>query len=156
MLIKQGTHVAFRPGVPISETLEEIDMIYSKIKAIGPIEPDQLKSVFILKALGKHYDQLQSQIMSLTNVPNFTSDILVNRMLQEEMFIRGREDAGHSNPTALITQSKPRNRPSIIWSSLQMLFVFLWVNYCAPSSTEPHEALREYLHAICVLYIHGP
>jgi hypothetical protein len=47
----------------------------------------------------------------MTNNPNFASDFLVHRMLQEEALIRGHENTGQSTSTALVAQTRSRTRP---------------------------------------------
>jgi transposase InsO family protein len=114
MLIKRGMEQCFRPGVPLSQTLGEIDSIVERIKATGPIDPDELKAAFIINALGEFYDQLQSNVQSLTNTASFCSDHVVQRVLQEEDLIRNREGhAAQNSSTALAAQSagKARVRP---------------------------------------------
>ena len=55
LLIEKVMKIEFVPGTHIAQTWDEIDMLIKKIKAIGPLNYDQLKTAIAIKALGRHY-----------------------------------------------------------------------------------------------------
>ena len=61
-LIAKAFNTRFRPGTAMSQVIEEINSLHTRILAIGPLDGDHLRTVFLLNALGEHYPQLQSMI----------------------------------------------------------------------------------------------
>jgi len=94
LLIEKVMKIEFCPGTRIAQTWDEIDTLIEKIKAIGPLDYDQLKTAIAIKALGRHYEHLQSHIQSITKQPNFSVADVASRLLQEDDHIRNREDQG--------------------------------------------------------------
>jgi len=80
LLIEKAMKIRFRPGMPPTQTWDEIDTIMEKIKAIGPIDYDQLKTAFAIHALTDHYGSLQSTVQSITKRDNFTVSDVANRI----------------------------------------------------------------------------
>ena len=81
LLIKKVMKIEFCPGTRIAQTWDEIDTLIEKIKAIGPLDYDQLKTAIAIKALGRHYEHLQSHIQSITKQPNFSVADVASRLL---------------------------------------------------------------------------
>lgn len=94
LLIEKVMKMEFCPGTRIAQTWDEIDTVIEKIKAIGPLDYDQLKTAVVIKALGRHYEHLQSQIQSITRQPNFSVTDVAARLLQEDDHIRNHEEQG--------------------------------------------------------------
>ena len=112
LLIQHAMNIRFRPGTSLTKTLNEIDAISDTIKAIGPFGHDQLRMAFVIHALGDFYKNLQSIVQSITKIPNFTHNDVVQCIHEEEDLIRNRE--GHADvpsATALVSQSGIRSRP---------------------------------------------
>ena len=106
LLIQRAMNIRFRLGTSLTKTLNEIDAISDTIKAIGPFGHDQLRTAFVIHALGDFYENLQSIVQSITKIPNFTHNDVVQRIHEEEDLIRNRE--GHADipsATALVSQS---------------------------------------------------
>ena len=61
----------------MSQVVDEIDALHARIVAIGPLDDDILRTVFLINALGKHYPQLQSYIKATSDSPNFSSDTVL-------------------------------------------------------------------------------
>ena len=112
LLIQHAMNIHFQPGTSLTKTLNEIDAISDTIKAIGPFGHNQLRTAFIIHALGDFYENLQSIVQSITKIPNFTHNNVVQCIHEEEDLIRNRE--GHADvpsATALVSQSGTRSRP---------------------------------------------
>ena len=121
LLIERAMKIRFRPGVPLTQTWDEIDTITEKIKAIGPIDYDQLKTAFAIHALADHYGNLQSTVQAITKQDKFSASDVAKRISEEEDLIRNRDDQNTLAPsTAFATPStttpatanatKPRTR----------------------------------------------
>ena len=87
LLIEKVMKVNFCPGTHISQTWDEIDILIERIKAIGPLGYDQLKTAVAIKALGRHYENLQSTIQSITKQLNFLVNNIANCLLEEDNHI---------------------------------------------------------------------
>jgi len=77
ILIAKALNLRFRPGTSMSQVVDEIDALHARIVAIGPLDDDLLRTVFLINALGKHYPQLQSYIQATSDSPNFSSDTVL-------------------------------------------------------------------------------
>jgi hypothetical protein len=95
----------------MSHVIEEIDSLHTRILAIGPLDGDHLRTVFLVNALGEHYPQLQSMIQGSYDNPSFSSHTVVRAIQHEEDLIRNREEQGLQAPsTALAAQSRTRSK----------------------------------------------
>jgi hypothetical protein len=66
---------------------------------------------FIIHALGNFYGSLQSNVQSITKVPTFTHDDVVQRILYEEELIHNRKDHDAQTMTsALASQACAKTR----------------------------------------------
>src|SRR5260221_6660343 len=92
LLIEKAMKIRFRPGVLLTQTWDEIDTITEKIKAIGPIDYDQLKTAFAIHALADHYSNLQSTVQAMTKQDKFTVSDVSKRITEEEDLIRNRDE----------------------------------------------------------------
>ena len=113
LLIEKVMKIEFVPGTRIAQTWDEIDTLIEKIKAIGPLDYDQLKTAIAIKALGRHYENLQSNIQSITKQPNFSVADVASRLLQEDDHIRNREDFCLYLPRSLL---KPLPQGVVHWA----------------------------------------
>jgi len=110
-LITKAFNTRFRPGTAMSQIIEEIDSLHTRILAIGPLNGDHLCTVFLLNALGKHYPQLQSMIQASHDNPSFSSHTVVRAIQHEEDLIWNCEEQGLQVPsTALAAQMCPRSK----------------------------------------------
>jgi hypothetical protein len=113
LLLVKAMKLQFRPGVPLSQTLDEIETVFEKIKAIGPLDYDQFKIAVAIHALGNHYPNLQSTIISITKQENFSVDDVARCIFEEDDLIRNREYQELLTPsTALASQVRGRTRPT--------------------------------------------
>jgi len=94
LLIKKVMKIEFCPGTCIAQTWDEIDMVIKKIKAISPLDYDQLKTAIAIKALGRHYKHLQSQIQSITRQQKISVVDVASCLLQEDDHIHNHEEQG--------------------------------------------------------------
>lgn len=118
LLVEQVMKIEFSPGTRIAQTWDAIDSLIDKAKAIGPLDYDKLKAAVVIKALGRHYEQLQSSIQSITKQDNFSLKDVAKRLLEEDELIRNREAQGLvPSISALASQtSAPRARARAICS----------------------------------------
>ena len=116
LLIDKVMKIEFCPGTRFAQTWNEIDMLVERIKAIGPLDYDQLKTALAIKALGRYYESLQLTIKSITKQPVFSVKDVSDRLLEEDNHVRNREAQGFL-PTASAFASqtnalKARTRPT--------------------------------------------
>jgi hypothetical protein len=76
--------------------------------SVGPIDPDQLMTVFLINAMSEDFSHLQSNMQAMTKEPNFSSSDIINRLQEEESVIRRRAEQGSlptSDASALVATS---------------------------------------------------
>lgn len=113
LLLVKVMEAQFRPGVPLSQTWDEIETAFEKIEAIGPPDCDQLKIAVAIHALGNRYPNLRSTILSITKQENFSIDDVARRIFEEDDLIRNREYQELFTPSAaLVSQVRRRTRPT--------------------------------------------
>jgi transposase InsO family protein len=88
---------------------------------MGKLSDDDIMSMLILNAMNTNFGPLQHSISSLSNSPNFNSELMSRRVLDEDAFILRRTEAGQSaNPYTLSPSTvsstafaalSPRDRP---------------------------------------------
>ena len=109
LLLEKAIRTEFTPGVRLTQTWDELDTLIRRIKAIGALDYDRLQIACAIKGLGKHYENLQSILQSITNMPNFTIKDIHRRIAEEDQLIRSREEQGLlPSSAALISQTKTR------------------------------------------------
>jgi hypothetical protein len=72
----------------IRDSLAEIRTYHRRILAMGELKEDVLFAVLLLNSMKKHFGPLQQSILFST--PNLTSEIIITRLLEEEMLIHRR------------------------------------------------------------------
>ena len=70
-LITKVFNTCFRPSIPMSHVIEELDSLHTRILTIGPLDSDHLRTAFLVNALGEHYPHLQSMIRNSYENPSF-------------------------------------------------------------------------------------
>jgi len=98
-LITKAFNTRFCPGTAMTHIIEEIDLLHTTILAIGPLNGDHLRTVFLINALGKHYPQLQSMIQGSYDNPSFSSRTVVQAIQHEEDLIHNHEEQGLQAPS---------------------------------------------------------
>src|SRR6266849_5256088 len=88
VLMTQAMNTRFRPDVPISKTIDNIRALHKRITQMGPIDDDQLHTIFLVNALNDNFESVQSNIIGLAEELNFTLKAIVCRLLQEDQLIR--------------------------------------------------------------------
>lgn len=113
LLLVKVMKIEFHLSTPLSQTWDEMDTILEKIKAIGPFDHDVFRTAVIIHALGdSYYDNLRLDILSITKQPDFSYDDVVQRIRQEDVLIRIREDRVPPSSTDLVRQAMTRTRPT--------------------------------------------
>ena len=103
VLLKKVLEICFMPDVPLSKMILEISSLYKRIVAMGPINNDKLKSVLLINALNDHFENIQSNLMSLTNDPSFNSKTITCHLEQEEGLIKQHTEQGTPHTTTALT-----------------------------------------------------
>jgi hypothetical protein len=109
VLIKKAMEIRFRPDVPLSETVDEIYALHTKIVNMGPIDDDELLEIFLLNALNDNFENIQSYLMSIADDPSFSSETIERRLRLEGSLIRIR--AEKTLQTSSTSQGRARSRP---------------------------------------------
>jgi len=113
LLMEKAIRTEFTPGTRLAQTWDELDTLMRKIKAMGPLDYDQLQIACAIKGLGKHYENLQSILQSITNQPGFGLRDITRRIIEEDNLIWNREEQGlllNSTAFASQTAGKPCTR----------------------------------------------
>ena len=106
VLMTQAMNTRFRHDVPISKTLDDIRALHKRITQMGPINDDELHTIFLVNALNDHFESVQSNIVGLANDFSFSSKVIVRRLLQEDQLIRrcAEQNLSSSSTSALAAQ----------------------------------------------------
>ena len=83
-LLLKGLQIEFSYECPIHDTLSKLQTYYQRITAMGLLNQDDIFSVLLLNAMNKNFGPLQQSIYSLSSLPSFHSEMIVNRMLDED------------------------------------------------------------------------
>ena len=111
LLMEKATRTEFTPGTRLAQTWDELDTLMRRVKAMGPLDYDQLQSACAIKGLGKHYEHLQLTLQSITNQPGFALRDIARRIIEEDNLIRNREEQGLlPTSTAFASQTADRSR----------------------------------------------
>jgi hypothetical protein len=98
VLIKKALEVSFDINTLMSHTLTEIKDLHGGILNLGPIDLDELFSVFVIDALGDKFSHLQL-IYAMKEEPGFSSGTLIRRNENEEFLIQHWAEQGLSHAT---------------------------------------------------------
>jgi gag-polypeptide of LTR copia-type len=112
IFIKQALQILLNHNTSISQKIMEIQRLHQQIVNIGPINSDQLLTVFLINAMGDQFQHLQSRVQAMTKDPNFSSNDIISILLEEEALIKRRTEQGlgpTSESSALVTTSTPTN-----------------------------------------------
>ena len=110
LLMEKAIRTEFTPGTCLAQTWDELDTLMRKIRAMGPLNYDQLQIACMIKGLGKNYKHLQSTLQSITNQPGFTLKDIRRRVIEEDNLIHNREEQGLL-PTATAFASQTAGKP---------------------------------------------
>jgi hypothetical protein len=101
--------IRFRPDIPLSETVDEIYALHTKIVNMVPIDDDELFSIFLLNASNDNFENIQSYLMSIADDPSFSSETIERCLRLEGSLIRIR--AEKTLQTSSTSQGRARPRP---------------------------------------------
>ena len=105
-LLLKGLKIQFSYDKPLCDTLADLRTYAKRINAMGPLSDDDILSILILNAMNQSFAPLQHSVSSLSNAPNFNSELMARRVLDEDAFILRRLKAGQSaNPYSLSPSS---------------------------------------------------
>ncbi len=121
LLIKEALEMRHTPGASLSDTINAINCLHTKIVKIGDMDNDKLLTVLLLNALGRHYAHLQSTIHWRLNEPYFSSEDAV-RLIEAEESLQVRQARkgllpNPSDPSALAANTKDNDRNNVICSN---------------------------------------
>src|SRR6266849_661094 len=101
-LLLKGLQVDFTYDTSLRDTLSELRSFWHRIIAMGPLTDDDIFSILLMNGLSKHFGPLQYSIHSLSRTPNFSSETIATRILDEDSLIRRRVETGQpANPYTL-------------------------------------------------------
>ena len=113
LLIKKALELRFDPSTGFSKTISELTDLHTQIMNMGPMDPDNLKCVFLINTLGDQFSSLQSSIQSMSEDANFSSSSIVKRLHAEESLLRRRGELG-LQPEALAAIGKTRKPGNLL------------------------------------------
>src|SRR6267142_2302186 len=108
--IKKALDIRFSQALSIRGIISELRQLHKQITSIGPIDSDQLLTVFLINAIGEEFPHLQSHLQALTKQSSFSSNDIVNRLQEEESLIKRRAEQGLSETTALMSNAEKGGR----------------------------------------------
>jgi gag-polypeptide of LTR copia-type len=112
-LLLKGLQTDFTYNASLRDTLSELHTYYQRVVAMGSLRDDDIFSVLILNALSKNFGPLQYSINSLSNSPHFNSEMIANRILDEDAMIQRHVESGQpANPYNIAT-SQPSAFPAL-------------------------------------------
>jgi len=112
---KQGTYtkirmwikileIRFNYDTPLQDTLAEIRSYYYRITAMGKITDDDIFTAMLLHSMSDHFVHLQQAVKDMAHFPNFNSEMIVKRILDEDALIRRRCELGQPvNPYGTVS-----------------------------------------------------
>ena len=87
-LLLKALRIQFTYEKSLRDSLAEIRTYYRRIAAMGELKEDVIFSVMLLHSMNKHFRPLQQNIMCSSL--NITSEMIITRLLHEDMLIRSR------------------------------------------------------------------
>ncbi|KAH9962700.1 hypothetical protein BC827DRAFT_1266948 [Russula dissimulans] len=72
LLLKKGLESHFQQGLHLSGTISKIHRIHHQLTAMGPINSNNILAIFLLNALCKDFQDLQSTIQATSSDPIFS------------------------------------------------------------------------------------
>src|SRR6267154_2772350 len=98
-LLLKGIKIDFDYDINIRDKIAKMRTYYHRIVSMGSIKDDDIFKMMLLNGMNKHFGPLQQTIHSMSSLPNFSSETIVNRLLSEASLIQRRIEAGESaNP----------------------------------------------------------
>jgi len=116
VLLTKAMTIRYQPDVPYSKTTEEIDKLFSRIEAMGPIDNNRIRATLMLNAL-QNLDSIHSHLLNLADDPSFSYKTIARRLTQEESIKRSRTEQLAQSSTALAAQG--RGKPRTICTNCQ-------------------------------------
>jgi len=105
-LLLKALDIRFSYDTPFRDTLAEIRGYFHRITAMGKIKDDDFFSVILLHSMSKHFTHLQQAVLKMTLLPDFNSEMVVKRILDEDALIRRRRELDElANLTAHFSRS---------------------------------------------------
>jgi hypothetical protein len=98
----------------ISQKITDFQHLHQQIMNSGPINSDQLLTVFLINAMGDQFQHLQSRVQAMTKEPNFSPNNIISILLEEEALIKcqAEQGVGSTESSALMTMSMATNNSS--------------------------------------------
>jgi len=89
LLFKKALEIRFNVNTPLSKTIYEIMTIHEQLADTGIMEPDYLKCIFLICALGyqPEFDHINIAIMEAGDSPDFSSNTIL-RLLEKEQSLQ--------------------------------------------------------------------
>jgi len=149
LLMEKAIRTEFTPGTCLTQTWDELDTLIHKIRAMGPLNYDQLQIACAIKGLGKNYEHLQSTLQSITNQPSFTLKDIHRRVIKKDNLICNQEEQGLL-PTATAFASQTTGKPRMRTTCSHCKHVGHFAEFCVqPGGKMAGRSLDEAKAAYC-------
>ena len=110
LLIEKALAIRSQPGTPLMTTAEEINTLHERIEAMGPINFDHVRLMFLLHCLSNHHMLVCSHLLNLIEDPTFTSSTILCNFTQHDNFSHHQSIMGVQS-SALVAQGQGQERP---------------------------------------------
>ena len=116
-LLTKALQIRLKYDTPLSETAAEIINYHTQIMAIGSLKDDDIRAALLLHSMSDAFPHLQDVVQNMTHLPNFSSEMILQRIYSEDALIRRRQELGIANPTPTVplpsqTAFAAQSRPS--------------------------------------------
>ena len=117
-LLIKALDVCLSYDTPLRDTLSELRSYYHRIVAMGKIKDDDIFAAILLHSMSGDFLHLQQSVQNMTHLPNFNSEMIARRILEEDTLIRRRKELGQwvnpndhvilSSQMVHVAQTRPR------------------------------------------------
>ena len=117
-LLIKALDVRLSYDTPLRDTLSELRSYYHRIVTMGKIKDDDIFAAILLHSMSGDFLHLQQSVQNMTHLPNFNSEMIAKRILEEDALIRRRKELGQrvnpndhvilSSQTVHVAQTRPR------------------------------------------------
>jgi len=113
LIIKKALDYHYDPNAPLCQGAEDILALHNKITKMGPINFEQLKIIFLINAFGDRFDNVQSSILSVIDLPSFNANTILHCFDQKDSISCARVAQGRQNSMALLASRRDKP-PSLL------------------------------------------
>ncbi|KAF8497574.1 hypothetical protein F5888DRAFT_1634505 [Russula emetica] len=106
-LLMKALELRFSYDTPLRDKLADARNYYRRITPMGNIKDDDIFTAILLHMMSGDFIHLQQSVQNITHLPNFNSEMIIKRILDEDTLIRRRlgQPTNPNNPVPLPNQS---------------------------------------------------